>query len=230
MYRSTDGGSTWANYPLPFGSNYALSLWFNNPLIGVAGSSTTSIARTTDGGATWSPITMPGPGTWGLTGFDSTFFAVNWATIYASTDNGVNWSVAYQPGVGQLSDISFFKRSDVTRAWAIGGYGAIATYYQGPTSGGEEPIGTPTDFVLFQNYPNPFNPTTEIRYQLPQTSRITLKIIDVVGRKVTTLVDGVEEAGEKSVKWDASGFASGVYIYRLEAGSFVEARKLVLMK
>ena len=90
--------------------------------------------------------------------------------------------------------------------------------------------GIPEDFGLSQNYPNPFNPVTTISYQLPDDAHVTLVVSDVMGREVATLVNGQEEAGHKSVRFDASNLASGIYFYRLQAGIFVESRKLMLMK
>ncbi|MBI5214142.1 MAG: T9SS type A sorting domain-containing protein [Ignavibacteriae bacterium] len=88
----------------------------------------------------------------------------------------------------------------------------------------------PNTFSLSQNYPNPFNPSTIINYQLPVDNYVTLKVFNLLGQEVATLVDGVQEAGEQSVEWDASGFPSGIYYYKLQAGSFEETRKLLLMK
>ncbi|MGB5874781.1 MAG: T9SS type A sorting domain-containing protein [Bacteroidota bacterium] len=91
---------------------------------------------------------------------------------------------------------------------------------------------------LNQNFPNPFNPSTVIQYQLPRDAYVSLKVYDVVGRLVATLVNGVEEAGFKSVTLDGRNLASGVYFYRLQSqisgggknSSFVDVKKLVLMK
>jgi hypothetical protein len=96
----------------------------------------------------------------------------------------------------------------------------------------------PQKFALFQNYPNPFNPSTVISYQLPVNSQVTLKVYDVLGKEVVTLVNGEMKAGSYTVPFSAIGgsasggstLASGVYIYRLEAGSFVSTKKLILMK
>ncbi|TAK56350.1 MAG: T9SS type A sorting domain-containing protein [Bacteroidetes bacterium] len=88
----------------------------------------------------------------------------------------------------------------------------------------------PNTFSLEQNYPNPFNPSTVIRYQLPVNSHVTLKVYDLLGREVATLVDGMQDAGFKMQEWNAGGFASGVYLYQLKAGSYTEVKKLVLMK
>ncbi len=93
----------------------------------------------------------------------------------------------------------------------------------------------PSEFRLEQNFPNPFNPTTEIRYQIPEVSHVTLKLYDVLGREVATLLNEVQNVGFKSVRFDASGLASGVYYYRLQAidankSTFLEGKKLVLLR
>ncbi|MEW6510382.1 MAG: T9SS type A sorting domain-containing protein [Bacteroidota bacterium] len=88
----------------------------------------------------------------------------------------------------------------------------------------------PPAFVLSQNYPNPFNPFTTIRYQLPLPGYVRLKVFDILGREVATLVDGMKTPGEHSITWDASSAASGSYVYRLQSGAFVESKRLVVLK
>ena len=88
----------------------------------------------------------------------------------------------------------------------------------------------PTVYALTQNYPNPFNPSTKISYQLPSNSLVTLKVYDIIGREVTTLVNAQQNAGEYEVIFDASRLASGVYFYRIQAGTFADTKKLLLMK
>lgn len=87
-----------------------------------------------------------------------------------------------------------------------------------------------TGYSLSQNFPNPFNPTTVISYQLPVTSTVTLKIFDLLGREVATLVNEEKSAGSYEVHWNAMGFASGVYFYQLQSGEFVQTKKLILQK
>ncbi len=100
------------------------------------------------------------------------------------------------------------------------------------TTGVAEQLETPTPrmFALAQNHPNPFNPTTLITFHLPTSAVATLKVFDLAGREVATLVHGKMSAGEHQVHFDASTLAAGVYVYRLEAGEHVAARKLVLVK
>ena len=88
----------------------------------------------------------------------------------------------------------------------------------------------PVNCVLYQNYPNPFNPGTTIQFSLPHTSFVTLKVYNILGEEVSTLVAEKLSAGNYHVEWDASGFVSGVYYYRLKTEQFVETRKLILLK
>lgn len=93
-----------------------------------------------------------------------------------------------------------------------------------------EQSSVPKNFLLGQNFPNPFNPTTVIDYQLPSSGYVTLKVYDVLGRVIATLVDKHQGAGEYSATFDGSGLPSGVYLYRLSAGSYSQIRKMMLLK
>jgi hypothetical protein len=88
----------------------------------------------------------------------------------------------------------------------------------------------PEHFSLEQNYPNPFNPSTTIRYQLPVNGFVTLKVYDVLGREVKTLVSERENAGIHVVGFNATNLPSGVYFYRLQAGTYHDTKKLLLLK
>ncbi len=90
--------------------------------------------------------------------------------------------------------------------------------------------GLVTDFKLEQNYPNPFNPSTKIKYSIPQAEFVALKIFDVLGNEITTLVNEEKSAGNYEVNLNAANLSSGIYFYKLQAGSFVETKKMILMK
>jgi len=91
-----------------------------------------------------------------------------------------------------------------------------------------EPV--PETFSLSQNYPNPFNPSTTIRYGLPNRSHVTLTVFNTLGQQVAVIQNGEQEAGYHEVKFDGTGLSSGVYFYRMQAGSYVEARQLLLLR
>jgi hypothetical protein len=88
----------------------------------------------------------------------------------------------------------------------------------------------PKEFKLEQNFPNPFNPTTTIQYQLPQDAKVTLKIYDILGSEVATLVNEEQEAGYKEIQFIGSNIASGMYVYRLIANNYVSVKKMLMVK
>jgi hypothetical protein len=93
-----------------------------------------------------------------------------------------------------------------------------------------EDLTIPLQFSLEQNYPNPFNPSTTIEYTIPQNGFVSLKIFNVLGKEVATLVNGQIDSGKHKVEFNATGLNSGVYFYRIESGSFVDTKKLILLK
>lgn len=96
---------------------------------------------------------------------------------------------------------------------------------------GIDPIaGVPTTFNLEQNYPNPFNPITTIRFSIPKKSHVSMKVYDINGKEIETLIEGNIDAGNSSIVFNGSRFASGVYFYRITAGDFVQTKKMVLIK
>ena len=111
-----------------------------------------------------------------------------------------------------------------------GGAGAAWVFVRNAVGVGGKAAEIPLLFDLEQNYPNPFNPTTTIRYGLPYRSSVTLAVFNTLGQQVATLVQGEEEAGYHEVRFDGTGLSSGVYFYRLTAGTFVQSRKLLLLK
>ena len=93
----------------------------------------------------------------------------------------------------------------------------------------------PKEYILNQNYPNPFNPVTTLRYDLPEQSDVTITIYNMLGRKVKTLVNSTQDAGFKSVIWDATNYqgnpvSAGVYLYKIQAGEYISTKKMVLLK
>jgi len=144
--------------------------------------------------------------------------------LIETQDGGDNWTV-------QIDDLPLnaihFKDGF---GWAVGDNGLLLRC--DGTTWIDQNTGQiyPNKFTLRQNYPNPFNPVTSIKYQVARTSQVDLSIFNILGQKVATLVSDKQQAGDYNVEWDASGFASGVYLYRLTADKFIEIKKLVFIK
>jgi hypothetical protein len=131
----------------------------------------------------------------------------------------VSWNVNNGSGEYELSGIR-----------KLNGEGSVKVDASTPLKLVLQGAGIPKEYVLEQNYPNPFNPLTVIRYQLPVESKVTLKIYNILGKEVTTVVDEQKAAGSHRVEVRNDGLASGVYFYKLQAGAFADVKKMVLMK
>jgi photosystem II stability/assembly factor-like uncharacterized protein len=149
--------------------------------------------------------------------------------IYKSKNGGNAWTKLEVPTTRNLQAIYFF---DEKHGFAVGDSGTILyTFNSGEnTVGVKEDEIIPTEFALQQNYPNPFNPTTTIEFFIKMYCYTSLRIFNMIGREVATLVNGPLPAGTHSVVWDASKCASGMYCYRLQTGRFIETKKLILLK
>ena len=158
---------------------------------------------------------------------------------YSLTDNSGNYQISgispntykivvdmagYDEPSSQTTTVSYTSSGSPVSSTASFSMTSVATSVEATAS--EQPV----NFVLSQNYPNPFNPSTTISFQLTANSAVTLKVFDILGREVATLVNEVRPAGLYSVRWDASRAASGVYFYRLQAGQIVETKQMVLLK
>jgi hypothetical protein len=124
------------------------------------------------------------------------------------------------------NDPGFYNLANSSR-WAM------LNFKSGITSVGDE--GKTDELVneyqLLQNYPNPFNPSTTIKFRVPETSKISLRVYNILGQLVTTLVDNqVVGVGEHTVNWDASNLSSGIYFYELRADNRVQTKKMMLLK
>ena len=187
------------------------------------------ILHTTDGGTTWQ--TQASGTTSVLAGVAfvdvSNGWAVGWeGTIVHTTDGGNTWESQNSGTANRLWGVAF---ADANNGWAVGEYGTILHYNGGLWSPASR-TQTPEVYSLGQNYPNPFNPATTIHYTMKTAGKVSVKVYDVLGQEVATLVEGVDLAGEHAVIWNAAHVPSGVYFCRMEAGSFAQTRKVMLLK
>lgn len=198
---------------------------------------------TTDGGITWSDVegNLAGP----------TGPSIRWATmlyldnqpqVFLATSVGVLmttalddtstvWTQAAEKEIGNVL-IAYldYRESDGTLAVATHGRGVFTTQLVSTASRAPVANQAPRMYVLEQNFPNPFNPTTVISYHIPITGIVTLKVFDVLGREVTTLVSEEQSTGWKRVRWDAKDVSSGIYFYKLQSGTFVETKKIIVAR
>lgn len=162
-----------------------------------------------------------------------------------SFSGGSSWNIyAYNPSTnfwtlnGQISSKRAYMEDVIykNKFYILGGVNennvAVNTveFIMDTPTGVEDNVEIPGDFTLEQNYPNPFNPSTRISWQSPVGSRQTLKVYDVLGNEVATLVDEYRDAGVYEVEFDAGGLSSGVYFYKLTSGSFAETKKMIVIK
>ncbi len=158
--------------------------------------------------------------------------AYTWTSTAALVSDVQQWLTAPANNFGWLlqgneSAGSTSKRFDTKENPTVANRPKLTVTYTTPNSVGED---LPRTFALHQNFPNPFNPSTNIRFDTQRSGFVSLKIFNLLGQEIATLVSGVLEAGNHEVKWDATHFSSGVYVYRLQSGTFTATRKLVLSK
>ena len=150
--------------------------------------------------------------------------------IFCSKDGGYNWHKILD-GLGRQSNLKIrLDPKSPDKLYAFDATGLYRYNLMTLSVKNKKYPNIPNKFRLFQNYPNPFNPTTTIRYQLPQAAHVIVAIYDLQGRLVETLVNGEKAAGRYSVQWHAANMPSGVYFYRIQAGRFTAAKKLLLLK
>jgi ligand-binding sensor domain-containing protein len=215
----------------------------NIPVQSLAVSGTNLFAGTNNGvflsknnGVSWNavnsgmtnPYSGTNPSIWSLAVNGANLYAGTSLGVFLSTDNGTSWN-AINSGL-PITDIYALVVSG-NDLFAGNSYGvwrrplsATPTYVEKISST------IPLTSVLNQNYPNPFNPSTAITFSLRAKSFVSLKIYDLIGREVAIIVSEELAAGVYTRKWNASNIPSGIYFYRLQAGSFTETRKLVLLK
>ncbi|NWF51286.1 MAG: T9SS type A sorting domain-containing protein [Ignavibacteriaceae bacterium] len=154
--------------------------------------------------------------------------------VYRSTDNGESWQLI-NSGMGEDKYVLSLLTNSSGYLFAGLDYNGLYKSVNPVVTSIVGELNQKIEYELTQNYPNPFNPSTKIRYSIPsnvkgKTSNVILKVYDVLGNKVATLVDEYKTAGSYEVDFDAAGLSSGVYFYKFTSGSYSLTKKMVLMR
>ena len=226
--KSTDDGLTWQGQSR--GASFCVSGVVQNRLGRYLVAVRDSIYETPDLGTTWSPLTSFGLGIncMAIDSVGALYIGTNGKGVFASTDHGTTWQ---QRSTGLADSVihSIVFSSD-HHLWCGTATQGVYRSTQTVTNVLADFDQHPIKLLLQQNYPNPFNPTTTIQFTLTRSSMVTLKVFDMLGRLVATLISRRYESGTHSVAWDAGDRSSGVYFYRLEAGDVVTVRRMLVLR
>jgi photosystem II stability/assembly factor-like uncharacterized protein len=228
LFKTTDGGDSWfVNYD---DNLFYCCINFLNSATGFITGQSGRIIKTTDSGDNWSVISNQQTNISSIffVNQNTGYFVNNYLNVYKSTNGGVNW-FAQLTGATSTSLISVFFLNENT-GFAGGANGVILKTIKGGVGVQNISSSVPDKYSLEQNYPNPFNPTTNIRYQITKNSYVTLKVYNILGKEIATLVNEKLSAGTYEVKFDGSNLPSGIYFYKLETDKFKDTKKLVLLK
>ncbi|MBE2228048.1 MAG: T9SS type A sorting domain-containing protein [Ignavibacteria bacterium] len=229
IWKSTNSGLNWTSVATTGLTGQVLGVRFNSATVGLGGGAT--MVKSTDGGTTYTLLPASGTGNiTGIQGSGNDFWYTRGTGIFRSTDNGATWTQSHTHTAAQ-NDISLVQDgSGCMTGWSCGASGTIAKMTGVPVAVNEPTTQIPTEFKMEQNYPNPFNPTTNITFALPKSGVVVLKVYDVLGKEVASLVNSFTNAGTHIVPFDASALSSGVYIYKITTGEFTDSKKMVLIK
>jgi photosystem II stability/assembly factor-like uncharacterized protein len=230
ILRTTDGGDTWVQQQINVTINLK-SVSFLDALNGVAAGNSKTILKTTNGGATWTlnqnlpdvdyrSIKYKAP--------DNIIAIGGMGIIVKSTDGGNVWTPEEIKTKKLLYSVSVTDSNSII----VGQDGVIFSNKVAPVvsvndKGAENIV---SSFYLSQNYPNPFNPSTKINYSISSPQHVKIVVYDILGREISVLVNEEKTSGRFTTEFNGSKFASGIYFYRLTAGSFMETHKMLLIK
>ena len=231
IYRSTDNGAGWTHLLTGLIEPWITAVLYRSGAEVFAGSNS-DLYRSTDGGEHWTSLNSGLGEVLSIAVTPDAVFASVYGGdgIYCSRDSGATWlgESTGLPGARLFASLAILNSTLYAASWHEG-------LWKRPVSemitsvGGSSNI-PPSAFRLEQNYPNPFNPTTTVSFVIGHSSFVTLVVYDVLGREVATLMNSEQTAGHKSLTWDAWNIPSGVYFYRMTAGSFNETKRLLLLK
>ncbi len=233
VFLSTNDGSNWTEANSGLMGNHIPSLTFYD--INVFAGSNDGVFLSTNNGSNWTAAGLQDTLVSALTVFGPNLFAGtsdilgNSGSVFLSTNNGINWTDVNSglPNTGVLaltiSGTNLFAGTAGSGVWRR----PLSEMITGVEDHNSD---IPYQFILSQNYPSPFNPSTKIKYSVPQSATVTIKVFDILGNEIETLVNEEKTTGTYEITWYAVNLPSGIYFYKLQAGSFVETKKTILLK
>jgi hypothetical protein len=227
VFRSSDHGVSWTSANSGLGGNFVRMFAASGSAL-YAGTDNGGVYVSMNNGTTWAPMNFGGRVGALVVADQYLFVGVRNAGVYRTANNGVSW----EPFNDQLrtNDVMALLVSDGTLYAGTIGAGVFRRPYSEVNAVEPSDAPPPEVMTLDQNYPNPFNPSTTISFSLPSRAFVTLKVFDVMGRDVATVVSEEMQAGNYARQWNASGMPSGVYFYRLQAGAYSETKQLIIIK
>lgn len=243
MFKTTNGGYTWVRqYGIFAPHNSVSDIYFINENTGFVITALFTYGNlwyTTNSGLNWNYYNLFPFRVWSINFLNEStgyMLAEDYPNSYLAktTNSGLNWSMHLINSTQYFSKLFFISENT---GWIVGDSGTILKTTNGGNTIGIQQISTeiPKSFSLHQNYPNPFNPATKIRFEIPYTGDaymrpIKITVFDILGKEVTVLVNEELKPGVYEVDFDGSNLPSGIYYYRLSAGSFTQTKKMVLIK
>ncbi|MBU0476059.1 MAG: T9SS type A sorting domain-containing protein [Bacteroidetes bacterium] len=231
--KTTDGGKNWhyqdKRAPLLYG------VYFINTLKGFAVGNTNSICKTIDGGISWERNPLPGGTFWCIEFLDSLNGWIGGkGKILRTTDGGDTWETEIDSIGSDFKQMIMLKENKVVYAmgkdWNGYSHTLLRSDLSNISSVANEEDNLPEQFLLFDNYPNPFNPSTTISYYIPTTTYVILKIYNILGKEIATLVKKEQSSGKYKVKFEANDLPTGIYFYQIKTNKYVQSKKMLLLR
>lgn len=237
VFRSTNNGASWSLASTGMGINSQVgdfAVIGTDVFVSANNISNGSVFRSTDAGLTWASAGtgLPSQYTISITASGSSLFVATMNKVLQSTDFGASWT-DISTGLPDLV-IGALTNSDTDLyvGLSFGGAGQVWRRSLSEVTSviNSDPGTVPSEVSLSQNYPNPFNPSTNIKFQVSNPSHVLLRVFDVLGKEVATLVNEELNGGSFEVMFNAAGLSSGIYFYTLSSGSFSDTKKLMLLR
>ncbi len=235
IYKSTDYGLTWTLQGTTL-LLYSITVDATDPTILYADqyiNSVDNISKSTNSGFTWAiyKSSLYVRDIYSVPGAPNTLYASSWGSgVYKTTDGGTSW-VQTNNGLTYQNCFVVRNQPGSTSSLLVATYGGgVFGFDYTPTDVKKENDIIPTQYMLEQNYPNPFNPTTKIKYSIPQASKVSIAVYDVLGIKVISLVDAEQPVGNYEIVFNGNNLASGVYFVRMNADNYLVTKKIMLLK